>query len=257
MTNIHVCTAQESQYVDMEICKQPRTEVAKKATTRMVVESLVDQLLASNLISNERLFDQIFYNKDIIWIQNESFNGHLFAKANITDQLKTKTNDFMMYMPTNPIVYEVNGEHYHLITRIDSTRAKPNLERLSQVPKAILSAARVNDLLCSIVMRFYETYLEDLSTSDEAKQENAKLINFVEREFKQFLQAVSELNDYHLNWHPRGNGHELLLELIDNLQLLKSRPGKVIIDFSNAHGYIVVEPSYRFIKQDGETVQAL
>ncbi|MGA3675862.1 hypothetical protein [Lysinibacillus agricola] len=33
----------------------------------------------------------------------------------------------------------------------------------------------------------------------------------VEREYKQFLQAVRELNDYHLNWHPRGHGHELLL----------------------------------------------
>jgi len=254
MTNIHECTAQESQYVEIKICKQPRTEVAKKATTRMVVESLVDQLIASNLISNERLFDQILYNKDIIWIQNESFNGHLFAKATITDQLKTKTNDFMMYMLTNPIVYEVNGEHYHLITRIDSTRAKPNIERLSQVPKPILSAARVNDLLCSIVMRFYEVYLDDLS---RVAHKNKQLINFVEREYHQFLKAVKELNDYHLNWHPRGNGHELLLELIDNLQLLKSRPGKVLMDFSHSHSYVVVEPSYRIFKQTQKMIQAL
>ncbi|MFB7157258.1 hypothetical protein [Lysinibacillus sp. NPDC056232] len=254
MTNIHVCTAQESQYVDMEICKQPRTEVAKKATTRMVVESLVDQLIANNLISNERLFDQILYNKDIIWIQNERFNGHLFGKANITDQLKTKTNDFMMYMPTNPIVYEVNGEQYHLITRIDSTRAKPNLERLSQVPKAILSAARVNDLLCSIVMRFYEVYVEDLS---QVAHKNKQLINFVEQEYHQFLKAVKELNDYHLNWHPRGNGHQLLVELIDNLQLLKSRPGKVLMDFSNSHSCVVVERSFPIFKQTQKTKQAL
>ncbi|MEX3743622.1 hypothetical protein [Lysinibacillus xylanilyticus] len=244
MTNIHVCTAQETQYLDMKICKQPRTEVTKKTKTRMVIESLVDQLISSNLLSNERLFDQIFYNKDIIWIQNENINGHLFAKADITDKLKTKTNGFMMYMPTNPIVYEVNGEPYHLITRIDSTRAKPNLERLSQAPKPILSAARVNDLLCSIVMRFYETYLEDLS---RVAHED-KLIHFVEREYKQFLKAVRELNNYHLNWHPRGHGHELLLGLIDNLQLLKSRPSKVLIDFSNSHRYIVVEPSYHVFK---------
>ncbi|MGE7999768.1 hypothetical protein ACQKOF_14025 [Lysinibacillus sp. NPDC093190] len=254
MTNIHVYTAQDSQYLDMKICKQPRTEVTKKATTRMVIESLVDQLIASNLISNERLFEQILYNKDIIWIQNENINGHLFAKADMTDQLKTKTNSFMMYMPTNPIVYEVNGEHYHLITRIDSTRAKPNLERLSQDPNPILSAARVNDLLCSIVMRFYETYLEDLS---QVAHKDKQLINFVEREYQQFLEAVKELNDYHLNWHPRGNGHELLLELIDNLQLLRSRPGKVLIDFSNSHSHVVVEPSYRIFKQAQKTVQAL
>lgn len=253
MTNIHVSTAQESQYVEMKICKQPRTEVAKKATTRMVIESLVDQLIASNLISNERLFDQILYNKDIIWIQSESCNGHLFAKANITDQLKTKTNDFMMYMPTNPIVYDVNGEHYHLITRIDSTRAKPNLERLSQAPKPILSAARVNDLLCSIVMRFYEIYLEDLS---RVVHKNKQLINFVEREYHQFLKAVKELNDNHLNWHPRGKGHELLLELIDNLQLLKSRPGKVLMDFSHSHSYVVVESSYPIYKPAEKTIQA-
>ncbi|MFC9540084.1 hypothetical protein ACFTQ7_09405 [Lysinibacillus sp. NPDC056959] len=253
MTNIHVSTAQDSQYVEMKICKQPRTEIAKKATTRMVVESLVDQLIASNLISNERLFDQILYNKDIIWIQNESFHGHLFAKAIITDQLKTKTNDFMMYMPTNPIVYDVNGEHFHLITRIDSTRAKPNLERLSQAPKPILSAARVNDLLCSIVMRFYEVYVEDLS---RVVYKNKQLINFIEREYHQFLKAVKELNDNHLNWHPRGKGHELLLELIDNLQLLKSRPGKVLMDFSQSYSYVVVESSYLINKQGQKTIQA-
>lgn len=254
MMNIHVCTAQESQYVDMKICKLPRIEVTKKATTRMVIESLVDQLIANKLISNERLFEQILYNKDIIWIQNEHINGHLFAKADTTDQLKTKTNSFMMYMPTNPIIYEVNGEHYHLITRIDSTRAKPNLERLSHAPKPILSAARVNDLLCSIVMRFYETYLEDLA---QIVPKNKQLINFVEHEYHQFLEAVKELNEYHLNWHPRGNGHELLLELIDNLQLLKSRPGKVLIDFSKPHSYVVVDPSYRIFKQEQKTVQAL
>ncbi|WP_427110490.1 hypothetical protein [Lysinibacillus xylanilyticus] len=254
MKNIHVCTAQQSQFLDMKMCKQPRTEVTKKATTRMVIESLVDQLIANNLISNERLFEQILYNKDIIWIQNENINGHLFAKADITHQLKTKTNSFMMYMPTNPIVYEVNGEYYHLITRIDSTRAKPNLERLSQAPKPILSAARVNDLLCSIVMRFYETYIEDLS---QVANKNKELINFVEREYQQFLEAVKELNDYHLNWHPRGNGHELLLKLIDNLQLLKSRPGKVLIDFSNSHSYVVVESPYSMFKQAQKAVQAL
>jgi hypothetical protein len=254
MTKIHVCTTQESQSLDMKILKQPRTEVSKKSTTRMVVESLVDQIIANNLISNERLFEQILYNKDIIWIQNEKLEGYLFAKANITDQLKTKTNSFMMYMPTNPIVYEVNDEQYHLITRIDSTRAKPNLERLSQESKPILSAARVNDLLCSIVMRFYETYLEDLS---QIAHKDKQLINFVEREYHQFLEAVKELNDYHLNWHPRGNGHELLLELIDNLQLLKSQPGKVLIDFSNSHSYVVVGPSYRMFEEAQKKVQAL
>lgn len=30
MTNIHVCTAQESQYVDMKISKLPRIEATKK-----------------------------------------------------------------------------------------------------------------------------------------------------------------------------------------------------------------------------------
>lgn len=253
MTNIHVWSAQETHFEDMKICKQPRTEVAKQAKTRMVVESLVDQLLATRLISNQRLFEQILYNKDIIWIQNEEFNGHLFARAEIAENLKTKTNSFMMYMPTNPIVYEVDGELYHLITRIDSTRSKPNLERFSVEPKPVLSAARVNDLLCSIVMRFYETYLEDLS---RIAQDN-KLISLVEREYKHFLQAVKELNDYHLNWHPRGNGHELLLQLIDNLQLLKSRPGKMLTDFSNSHSYAVVEPSYRLFKGTRQNVRAL
>ena len=253
MTNIHVWPAQEMHFEDMKICKQPRTEVAKQAKTRMVVESLIDQLLATSLISNQRLFEQILYNKDIIWIQNEEYNGHLFAKAEITENLKTKTNSFKMYMPTNPIVYEVDGELYHLITRIDSTRAKPNLERLSIEPKPILSAARVNDLLCSIVMRFYETYLDDLS---RIAQDN-KLISFVEREYRHFLQAVKDLNDYHLNWHPRGNGHELLLQLIDNLQLLKSRPGKVLTNFSDSHSYAVVEPSYSLFKETRQTVRAL
>lgn len=68
---------------------------------------------------------------------------------------------------------------------------------------------------------------------------------------------MKELNEYHLNWHPRGNGHELLLELIDNLQLLKSRPGKVLIDFSNPHSYVVVDSSYRSFKQAQKAVQAL
>lgn len=54
----------------------------------MVVESLVDQLIASNLISNERLFEQILYNKDIIWIQNENINGHLLQRRILQINLK-------------------------------------------------------------------------------------------------------------------------------------------------------------------------
>ncbi|WP_155591020.1 hypothetical protein [Lysinibacillus cavernae] len=240
-------------YLDMNICKQLRTEVAKKAKTRMVVESLIDQLLATKLIRNDRFFEQILYNKDIIWIQNGDVDGHLFAKAALTDQLKTKTNSFMMYMPTNPIVYEVNGEQYHLITRIDSTRAKPNLDRLSLEPKPVLSAARVNDVVCSIVMRFYETYLHDLAQIHH----NEKLIAFVQQEYTQFIEAVQELNDYHFNWHPRGNGHEQLLKLIDHLQILKSHPGKVLIDFTNTQGYVIVEPAYLVYKPTKKAVGAI
>ncbi|XRD26772.1 hypothetical protein AABM34_11080 [Lysinibacillus fusiformis] len=251
--NIHATTTQETPFVDMTICKQPRTEVAKKAKTRMVVESLIDQLLATRLIRNDRFFEQILYNKDIIWIQNGEVEAHLFAQATLTDQLKTKTNSFMMYMPTNPIVYEVNGEQYHLITRIDSTRAKPNLDRLSQEPNPVLSAARVNDLLCSIVIRFYETYMNDL----EQIPHQDKLIAFVQQEYSQFLQAVQELNDYHFNWHPRGNGHELLITLIDQLQILKSQPGKVVIDFMNTQGYVVVEPAYPVHKPSKKAVGAI
>jgi len=251
--NIHGTTTQETPFVDMTICKLPRTEVAKKAKTRMVVESLIDQLLATKLVRNDRFFEQILFNKEIIWIQNGDVDGHLFAKATLTDQLKTKTNSFMMYMPTNPIVYEVNGEPYHLITRIDSTRAKPNLDRLSQEPKPVLSAARVNDLLCTIVMRFYETYIDDLKQIPHQD----KLIAFAQQEYKQFMQAVQELNDYHYNWHPRGNGHELLLNLIDHLQILKSQPGKVLIDFSNTHSYVMVEPAYQVHKPSKKAVGAL
>ncbi|MGN4124961.1 hypothetical protein ACMGD3_08080 [Lysinibacillus sphaericus] len=260
MTNIHVCTAQEKQQSAMKICKHPRTEVGKQTKTRIVIESLVDQFLATGLIRNERLFNRILYNKEIIWIQNEGYDGHLFAKANVADELKTRKNGFMMYMPTNPIVYEVNGEAYHLITRIDSVRAKPNLERLHMDPKPILSAARVNDLLCSMVMRFYETYVADLALVIATKRESNKLSNlkkYVEHEYAQFMQAVKTLNDYHLNWHPRGNGHELLLQVIDNLQLLKSKPGTVLVDFSNNQGYVIVEPAYLLIEETNSTAQAL
>lgn len=227
-------------YMDIKICKQPRTEVAKKAKTRMAVESLIDRLLATKLIRNDRFFEQILYNKEIVWLQNGDVHGHLFAKAALADQLKTKTNGFMMYMPTNPIVYEVDGELYHLLTRIDSTRAKPNLARLSQEPKPVLSAARVNDLLCSIVMRFYETYIHDLAPIPYTEQ----LMAFVQQEYTQFLQAVQALNDVHFNWHPRGNGHNKLLQLIADLQMIKSHPGKLLIDFANTHNYVVVKPAY-------------
>lgn len=244
MTKIQVCSTREKKNVDMKICKQPRMEVAKQRKTRMVIEALVDQFLATGLIPHDRLFDCIFYNKDIIWIQNDVYEGYLFAKASVADELKTKKNGFMMYMPTNPIVYEVNEEAYHLITRIDSIRAKPNLDRLNIEPKPILSAARVNDLLCSMVMRFYQTYLQDLSLLIQENQDYSKiqhLIDYVEREYAQFLQSVKELNDYHLNWHPRGNGHQLLLQRIEQLQILKSKPGSVLVDFSNHHGYVIVE----------------
>lgn len=250
MSNIHVCTTQEKQYVDMKICKLSRVEVAKQPKTRMVIEALVDQFLASGLIRNERLFNQIFFNKDIIWIQNEVYEGCLFAKASVADELKTKKNGFMMYMPTNPIVYEVNGEAYHLITRIDSIRAKPNLDRLNIEPKPILSAARVNDLLCSMVMRFYITYLEDLSLVVHTNQDTNKildLIKYVKHEYEHFLESVKELNDYHLNWHPRGNGHQLLLQLIEQLQILKSKPGTVLVDFTNSNGYVIVESANSFV----------
>ena len=244
MTNTHVETTQEKHYDGMKIYKQSRIEVAKQPKTRMVIESLVDQFLATGLVRHERLFDQIFYNKDIIWIQNEVYEGHLFAKASVADELKTKKNGFMMYMPTNPIVYEVDGEAYHLITRIDSIRAKPNVDRLNMEAKPILSAARVNDLLYSMVMRFYQIYLEDLSLLAQIHQDYYQLqhlINYVERENAQFIRSVKDLNDYHLNWHPRGNGHQLLLQLIEQLQLLKSKPGSVLTDFSTHNGYVIVE----------------
>lgn len=260
MNNIRLCTIQEKHLFDMDINKLPRTESGKTTKTRMVVESLVDQFLASRLISNERLFDQILYNKEIIWIQNEGYNGHLLAKASVADELKTKKNGFTMYMPTNPIVYMVNGEEYHLITRIDSVRARPNLEKLYADPKPILSAARVNDLLCAMVMRFYETYLADLTLLVGTNRDFNKLLylkKYVEREYAQFLQAIKVLNDYHLNWHPRGNGHEQLLQIIDKLQLLKSEPGSVLIDFSNNYGYVIVEPAYLLVEQTRHTAQAL
>lgn len=260
MNNIRLCTKQDIHLLDMKIEKLPHRESGKQTKTRMAVESLVDQFLASGLISNERLYDQILYSKEIIWIQNEGYDGHLFAKASVADKLKTKKNGFTMYMPTNPIVYMVDGKEYHLITRIDSVRARPNLEKLYYDPKPILSAARVNDLLCSMVMRFYETYIADLTLLISINRESNKSLNlkkYVEREYAQFLQAVKELNDYHLNWHPRGNGHEQLLKIIDNLQILKSKPGNVLIDFSNNHGYVIVEPAYLLIEQTSSTAQAL
>lgn len=82
-------------------------------------------------------------------------------------------------------------------------------------------------------------------------------MKYVEREYAQFLQAVKALNEYHLNWHPRGNGHEQLLEIINNLQILKSNPGNVLIDFSNNHGYVILEPVYLLIGQTGNTAQVL
>ena len=260
MNNIRLCTKQEKHLLDMKIDKLPHRESGKQIKTRMAVESLVDQFLASDLISNERLFDQILYSKEIIWIQNEGYDGYLLAKASVVDKLKTKKNGFTMYMPTNPLVYMVDGKEYHLITRIDSVRARPNLEKLHSDSKPILSAARVNDLLCSMVMRFYETYLADLTLLISINRESNKSLNlkkYVEREYVHFLQAVNALNDYHLNWHPRGNGHEQLLRIIDNLQILKSKPGNVLIDFSNNHGYVIVEPVYLLIEQTSSTVQAL
>lgn len=260
MNYIRLCTKQEKHLLDMKIDKLPHRESGKQTKTRMAVESLVDQFLASDLISNERLFDQILYSKEIIWIQNEGYDGHLFAKASVADKLKTKKNGFTMYMPTNPLVYMVDGKEYHLITRIDSVRARPNLEKLHSDSKPILSAARVNDLLCSMVMRFYETYLADLTLLISINRESNKSLNlkkYVEREYVHFLQAVNALNDYHLNWHPRGNGHEQLLRIIDNLQILKSKPGNVLIDFSNNHGYVIVEPAYLLIEQTSSTAQDL
>ena len=56
----------------------------------MVVESLIDQLLATKLIRNDRFFEQILYNKEIIWIQNGDVDGHLLAKAAIADELKQR-----------------------------------------------------------------------------------------------------------------------------------------------------------------------
>ncbi|MFJ7666494.1 hypothetical protein ACIQXI_05260 [Lysinibacillus sp. NPDC097195] len=241
MPTIHECTTQEKHNEDMKICKQSRIEMAKEPKTRMAVESLVDQFLANGLLRNDRLFNEIFYNKDIIWIRNDMYEGHLFAKACVADELKTKKNGFMMYMPSNPIVYEVNGEAYHLITRIDSIRAKPNLERLHLEAKPILSAARVNDLLCSMVMRFYQIYLEDLTQLVQKNDKVQPLLQYVEYEYAQFVKKVKELNDYHYHWHPRGNGHQLFLQLIEQLQILKSKPGSVVIDSSTNNGYIRVE----------------
>lgn len=240
MSTMQGYTTQEKHY-DIEIRKQSRIEMAKQPKTRMVIESLVDRFLATGLLRNDRLFNEIFYNKDIIWIQNDMYEGHLFAKACVADELKTKKNGFMMYMPTNPIVYDVNGEAYHLITRIDSIRAKPNLERLHLQAKPILSAARVNDLLCSMVMRFYQIYLEDLALLAQKNHKVQHVIQYVENEYAQFLQHVRELNDYHYHWHPRGNGHQLLLQLIEQLQILKSKPGSVVLDSSTNNGYVRVE----------------
>ena len=100
MSNLRLCTTKENQFGDMRIVKLPHKEISKKTKTRMVVESLVDQFLESGLISNERLFNQILYNKEIIWIQNEGYNGHLFAKAseaevyyNARHHLRVQTRD--------------------------------------------------------------------------------------------------------------------------------------------------------------------
>lgn len=260
MNKLLICTPQEKHFWDMKIVKLPHKEIGKKKKTRMVVESLVDQFLESGLISNERLFNQILYNKEIIWIQNEGYNGHLFAKASEAKELKTKKNGFTMYMPTNPIVYQVNGLEYHLITRIDSVRARPNLEKLYEDPKPILSAARVNDLLCSMVIRFYEIYLADLTLLICTNGNVDKLLylkKYVEREYARFIQEVRVLNDYRFNWHPRGNGYDQLLQIIDNLQILKSKPGKVLIDISNNHGYVIVEPAYLLLEQTSDFLRAL
>lgn len=260
MNNVRLCTKQERHLLDLKIEKIPHREIGKQTKTRMAVESLVDQFLASGLISNRRLFDQILYSKEIIWIRNEDFDGHLFSEASVADKLKTKKNEFAMYMPTNPIAYMVDGKKYHLITRIDSVRARPNLEKLYNDPKPILSAARVNDLLCSMVMQYYETYLADLTMQIATNCEINKWMNlkkYVEREYEQFLQSVTELTEYHLNWHPRGNGHEQLLQIINNLQILKSKPGNVLIDLSNNHGYVIVEPVYLLKGHTGSTAQAL
>ncbi|UZM97580.1 hypothetical protein OL548_20905 [Lysinibacillus sp. MHQ-1] len=100
---------------------------------------------------------------------------------------------------------------------------------------------------------FYETYINDLMEISHQDQ----LIAFAQQEYKQFLNAVQELNGDHLNWHPRGNGHELLLTLIDQLQILKSQPGKVLIDFTNTQGYVVVEPAYQVHKPSKKAVGAI
>lgn len=216
--------------VDSTIIKLPHSERSKGKKTRQTVEALIDRFLALALIRNDTLIEQILVNNKVVWIHDGEKEGHLLAPAAIATQLKTKKNGFTMYMPTNPITYLINGETYHLLTRIDSTRAKPNLDRLTREASAILSAARVNDCLCTMVMAYYETYLASMAQLDEqgAIPNYLALRAYVKHELEGFKAAVQLLNDNHFNWHPRGNGHEQLVNLINELPLLQSKIGDTI-----------------------------
>lgn len=223
----------------MTIEKMPHEERSKGKKTRQSVEQLVDMMLETKLITNERLFHQVLHNKHVVWLYDGEREGYLLAHEKDAVLLQTRKNGFTMYMPTNPIIYRVNGENYHLLTRIDSVRAKANLERLSRVPTPILSAARVNDCIVAMVVRFYETYIIDLQTQMLEKTENyyKQLYSqrFAQQELADLLAFIETINEHHMNWHPRGNGHEQLVTYVTGLTLLNHKVGHKIAGIENTN----------------------
>lgn len=233
----------------MTIEKQPHEERSKGKKTRQSVENVVDMMLASKLLAENVLFETVLHHPKVVWIQDETErSGYVFARESDAVALQTKKNGFTMYMPTNPIVYLVNGEPYHLLTRIDSTRSKPNITRLEREPSPILSAARVNDCLTAMVICFYEAYITELEqamtrkTADFYSQFYMK--QYAENELATFKTKISELNDNHMNWHPRGNGHEQLVDYIMALPLLTSQIGDELRCDSHPQGLVTVIASY-------------
>lgn len=233
----------------MTIEKLPHEERSKGKKTRQAVEQVVDRMLASDLVAASTLFEAVLHNPKVVWIQDEQKrSGYVLAREAEATVLQTKKNGFTMYMPTNPIVYLVNGEPFHLLTRIDSTRSKPNITRLTGEPSPILSAARVNDCLTAMVICFYEAYITELEqmmtrkTADFYTQLYMK--QYAENELAAFKTKISELNDNHMNWHPRGNGHEQLVNYITALPLLNSRPGDNLPCVTHPQGLVTVIASY-------------
>lgn len=229
----------------IKIEKLPHEERSKGKKTRQTVEQVVDMMIASGLLAERVLFEQVLHNPRVVWIMDDTGrSGYLLAREADATQLQTRKNGFTMYMPTNPIVYLVNGEPYHLLTRIDSTRSKPNIERLTREANPILSAARVNDCLVAMVVCFYEAYIHALAdnmtrkTADFYTQFYMK--QYAEQELARFTNKVAELNDNHMNWHPRGNGHQQLVDYITALPLLNSREGQVLSCAHHPQGVVTV-----------------